>query len=108
MAVVAGRHEIDLVNAALGFRSHRVVDIKAGQVLSLMVTRPNGSVSINALPWAEVWLDGAAIGQTPLGNVSVPVGEHEILFRHPEFGERREKAIVRSDRLTLVSANLQR
>lgn len=108
VVVAAGRHEVDLVNAALGFRSRRVVELKAGQTVSLAVPRPNGQVSINAVPWAEVWLDGAALGQTPLGNVSVPVGEHEILFRHPEFGERREKTIVRSDRLTLVSATFQR
>jgi hypothetical protein len=84
------------------------VEINAGQTLTLAVPRPNGDVSINALPWAEVWLDGTALGQTPLGKVSVPIGEHEILFRHPSFGERREKVIVRSDRLTLVSANLRR
>ena len=108
VVVSAGRHEFDLVNSALGYRSRRTVDIKPGQIVSLAVTPPNGNVSINALPWAEVWLDGTALGQTPLGNVSVPLGEHEIVFRHPDFGERREKAIVRSDRLTLVSANLQR
>jgi hypothetical protein len=104
----AGRHEFDLVNSALGYRSRRVVDIKPGQIVSMTVTPPNGNVSINALPWADVWLDGTALGQTPLGNLSVPLGEHEIVFRHPDLGERREKAIVRSDRLTLVSANLQR
>jgi hypothetical protein len=103
-----GRHEFDLVNAALGFRSRRVVEITAGQTLTMAVPRPNGDVSINALPWAEVWLDGTALGQTPLGKVSVPIGEHEILFRHPNFGEQREKVIVRSDRLTLVSANFRR
>jgi hypothetical protein len=108
VALAAGRHEFDLVNAALGFRSRRVVEINAGQTLTLGVPRPNGDVSINALPWAEVWLDGTALGQTPLGKVSVPIGEHEILFRHPNFGERREKVTVRSDRLTLVSANLRR
>ncbi len=108
VALAAGRHEFDLVNAALGFRSRRVVEIKAGETVSLAVPRPSGDISINALPWAEVWLDGLALGQTPLGKVSVPIGEHEILFRHPNFGERREKAIVRSDRLTLVSANFRR
>ena len=108
VALAVGRHEFDLVNAALGFRSRRVVEINAGQTLTLTVPRPNGDVSINAVPWAEVWLDGAALGQTPLGKVSVPIGEHEIVFRHPDFGERRQKAIVRSDRLTLVSANFQR
>ena len=108
VALAAGRHEFDLVNAALGFRSRRVVEIRAGQTLTLTVPRPSGDVSINALPWAEVWLDGVALGQTPLGKVSVPIGEHEIIFRHPDLGERRQKAIVRSDRLTLVSANLRR
>ncbi len=108
VALAAGRHEFELVNAALGFRSRRAVEIKAGETVSLAVPRPNGDISINALPWAEVWLDGTALGQTPLGKVSVPIGEHEILLRHPSFGERREKAIVRSDRLTLVSANFRR
>lgn len=108
VVTTAGRHEFDLVNSALGYRSRRVVDVKAGQIVALAVTPPNGSVSINAVPWADVWIDGNALGQTPLGNVSVPLGEHEIVFRHPELGERREKAIVRSDRLTRVSANMQR
>jgi len=108
LVVPAGHHELDLISDSLGYRSRRAVDAKPGQIVSVTVTPPNGNVSINALPWAEVWLDGAALGQTPLGKVSVALGEHEIVFRHPDLGERREKAIVRSDRLTLVSANLQR
>jgi hypothetical protein len=108
VVTTAGRHEFDLVNSSLGYRSRRVVDIKPGQIVTLAVTPANGTVSINAVPWADVWIDGNSLGQTPLGNVSVSLGEHEIVFRHPELGERREKAIVRSDRLTRVSANLQR
>jgi PEGA domain len=105
--MTAGRHEFELVNSALGYRARRVVDIRPGQIVSLAVKPPNGSVSINALPWAEVWIDGSSVGETPIGNISIPLGEHDILFRHPQLGERREKAIVRSDRLTRVSANLQ-
>jgi hypothetical protein len=108
VVTTAGRHEFDLVNSTLGYRSRRVVEIKPGQIVSLAVTPPNGTVSINAVPWADVWIDGNSLGQTPLGNVSVSLGEHEIVFRHPELGERREKALVRSDRLTRVSANFQR
>ena len=108
VVTTAGRHEFDLINSALGYRSRRVVDIKPGQIVSLAVTPPNGSISINALPWADVWIDGNLVGETPLGNVSVPLGEHQIVFRHPELGERREKVIVRSDRPTRVSTNLRR
>jgi hypothetical protein len=35
-------------------------------------------------------------------------GEHEIIFRHPQLGERRQKTIVRSGVETLVSANFQK
>ena len=108
MVTTAGHHEFELVNSALGYRSRRVVDIEPGRIVLLSVTPQNGSVSINALPWAEVWIDGNSVGETPLGNLSVPLGEHEIVFRHPELGERREKTIVRSDRPTRVSANLRR
>jgi serine/threonine-protein kinase len=72
------------------------------------VSPPNGRLSINALPWAEVWIDGKSVGETPLANLSVPLGEHEIIFRHPQLGEQRQTALVRQNGVTRVSANLQR
>ena len=103
----AGRHHLELVNSALGYRSSRVVNVKDRQVVSLVVDPGKGTININALPWAQVWLDGRWLGETPLGQISAPLGEHEILFRHPELGERREKATVGSEGVTRVSANLQ-
>lgn len=108
IVVSAGRHELEFVNSAIGYRVRRVVDVKAGQVTRLSITLPNSSVNINAVPWASVWIDGNALGETPLGNISVAPGEHEIVFRHPQLGERREKTIVRADGLTRVTVNLQR
>jgi PEGA domain-containing protein len=104
VVTTAGRHEFDLVNNALGYRSQQTVEIHAGQIVSLSVSPPDGRVSINARPWAQVWIDGNLVGETPLANVSVPVGDHEIVFRHPQLGERRETTIVRSGGLTRVSA----
>ena len=104
----AGRHEVELINSVLGFRSRQVVDVRAGQVVALTVSPPNGSININAVPWAEVIIDGKPVGETPIGNLSIPLGEHEIVFRHPQLGEARRTAIVRSDAVTRVSANLER
>jgi hypothetical protein len=103
-----GTHQLEFVNAALGYRSRQTVQIKPGQIVAVSITPPGGRVSINAVPWARVWIDGRALGETPLANVSVPAGEHEILFRHPQLGERREKAVVRSGAVTRVSATLGR
>jgi hypothetical protein len=108
IVVPAGRHEYELVNSAIGYRERRVIDVKAGQIASVSVSVPNGTLNINAVPWASVWIDGNAYGDTPLGNLSITPGEHEIVFRHPQLGERREKTIVRADAPTRVSVNLQR
>jgi len=104
----AGTHELEFVNAAVGYRTRQMVHIKAGQIVSLSLTPPSGRVSVNAVPWARVWIDGRALGETPLANVSVAAGEHEIVFRHPQLGEHREKAVVKSGVLTRVSATLGR
>jgi hypothetical protein len=103
IVATAGRHELELVNSTVGYRANRTVDLKAGQVVSLTLSPPDGRVSINAAPWAQVWIDGNPAGETPLANLSIPLGEHEFTFRHPQLGERHQTAIVRAGALTRVS-----
>jgi hypothetical protein len=55
---------------------------------------PNGSLSVNAVPWAEVLLDGKVIGETPIANYAVPPGSHEVLLRNPKFPEQRRTVVV--------------
>jgi hypothetical protein len=104
----AGRHQLDLVNTAVGFRSRQVVDIRAGQTAAIRISPPNGRLNVNAVPWAEVLIDGKSVGETPIGNHSISLGEHEVVFRHPQLGEVRRTVVVRADGITRVSANLER
>lgn len=104
----AGRRELEFVNSAIGYRSRQMVEVRAGQIVPFTVAVPNGTLNINALPWAAVFIDGNSVGETPLGNLSMVPGEHEIIFRHPQLGERREKVIVRPGAETRVAVNLQK
>jgi hypothetical protein len=103
-----GTYQVDLVNTAYGVRMPRTVTFKAGQISNLSVTIPPGRLSVNAQPWAEVSLDGQPKGDTPLANLSVPVGEHELVFRHPELGERRQTVVVRADQPARASVTFDR
>jgi len=89
-----GRHELELVNTTFGYRSRLAVDIRVDDTTTTTVTLPRGSLSVNATPWAEVWLDGRPVGPTPLGNLEVTIGPHEIVVRHPELGERQQTVAV--------------
>ena len=92
--VPAGRHELELVSAAFQFRATLSVDVQAGKVAATTVPLPNGALSVNALPWAEVFVDGRSVGTTPLANLPVTIGGHEIVLRHPQLGERTRTVTI--------------
>ena len=95
LSLPAGPQVIGLENESVGFRDVRTVDVVAGKVTPVSVTLPKGEISINARPWAEVFVDGTRVGETPVSQLSLPVGIHEIVFRHPEMGERRVSVVVK-------------
>jgi hypothetical protein len=92
--MAAGRHELELVSETLGYRATRVVQVLPGKVVAIAVDLPQGVVNLNASPWAEVWIDGQRVGDTPIGNLNVAIGPHEIVFKHPELGEKRQAVSV--------------
>jgi hypothetical protein len=92
--MAAGRHELVLVNPMLGYTVTRVVQVPAGKTAPIKVDLPNGVVNLNASPWAEVFIDGKRVGETPIGNLSVPIGPHEVIFRNPGSGKSVRDLIV--------------
>jgi hypothetical protein len=94
LMLAAGEHPLEIVSEALGYRSVRTIEVASGKTTAITVDLPLGSVSLNAQPWAEVWLDGERIGETPIANLARRIGPHEVLFRHPQLGERRETIVV--------------
>lgn len=100
-----GRHALELVSDAFQFRTSVDVDVVAGKTATSTVSVPNGSLSVNALPWAEVFVDGRTVGTTPLANLEVPVGNHEVTWRHPQLGERRQAIAVTAQTPVRVGVN---
>jgi len=92
--LASGRHEIELVNETLGFKQNRTIQVPAGKTAGISVEMPQGVININAAPWAEVWIDGRRIGETPIGNLPLAIGPHEVVFKHPQFGEKKQAVSV--------------
>jgi hypothetical protein len=90
-----GHHRLALTNGGLGYHAEEEVEVKAGEVSTVRVN-PSGVMNFNAIPWAEVWSDGSKIGDTPIANHPLPLGSHEFVFKHPQFGERKVTATIRA------------
>ncbi len=108
VALSAGGHALELVNEALGYRVVTKAVVLAGKTTTLPVETPRAVVHVNAQPWAEVLVDGTVLGDTPLANVMLPIGHHQLVFRHPELGERTQTFTVRAGGPNRVSADLRR
>ena len=86
LMLTAGDHDIEFANEALGFSGRRTVHVNAGKTTGTKIDLPNGTLSINAQPWAEVFVDGERVGETPIGNLSRRIGTHEVIV--PPSGSR--------------------
>lgn len=108
IVATAGTYQLDLINTSLGIKLRQSVTFRAGEITKLDVAIPPGRLSLNAQPWANVTIDGKPSGETPLANLSVPVGEHEVVFRNPDLGERRVTVTVRADQPARTSVSFER
>jgi hypothetical protein len=104
----AGDHEIEIVSDTIGFHEARKISVAPGKTAEIAVVLPPAALSINAQPWAEVWVDGTRIGETPIANLTVTPGSHEVLFRHPQLGERRETVVVTLRQTARLGVDLRR
>lgn len=105
--LAAGRHDLELSNDTLGFHATRAVVVTAGKVAPVAVDMPQGVINVNASPWAEVFIDGRKVGETPIGNLAVSIGPHELVFRHPQLGEKRQAVSVTLNAPVRVSMDMK-
>ena len=96
----------DLQLRAADYSTAKRVDVAAGRLARIEVNVPDGTVNLNAAPWAEVYLDGRSLGETPIANASVTVGTHEVIFRNPQFQELRQMVTVASGKATRLAVTL--
>ena len=106
--LAAGSHTLHLTHGPTGYDAVQQVRIEPGKVARLQVQVPESLVQLNAQPWADVWVDGKSVGETPIGDLHLPIGPHEFVFRHPELGEKTVSAMVKASGPTRVTADLRK
>jgi PEGA domain len=103
-----GNHELELRNDDVGYSTRRQVAVQARGTTSVKLDMPLGTLHVNAVPWADVSIDNKRVGETPIGNYQIPIGNHEVVFRHPELGERRTTVLVTAKEPARVSMDLRK
>jgi serine/threonine protein kinase len=107
LALTAGTHVLTFSHDQLGFRTTRSVAVSEGKSTTTVVELPNGLIRVLVQPWADVWVDGKALGRSPVENLPVPIGTHDVVLRHPELGEQRHRMRVSVNELARLDVDLR-
>ena len=99
-----GSHKLHLANKDLGYVATETVEIQASETTRLALD-PRGRANINASPWAEVYIDGEKAGETPMANVAIRLGVREIVFKNPQFGERKVTTTITANASATISVD---
>ena len=106
--VSPGRHTIEVIRPEVLGIQRETVEIQPGQTLRRSYAADDyGWLQVVVIPWAEVFVGGESIGQTPMPRVKAAVGEHTLALRHPEVEERRQTVLIKKGETTLVRVTLQ-
>jgi len=90
LLVPPGAHRFELVSRRYNYRGEVSLSLQPGQMITHTVSLPSGVLRVRGAAGTEVWVEGEHIGALPLADLSVPIGTREVVFRHPQQGERRQ------------------
>jgi hypothetical protein len=66
-----------------------------------------GTLRINSLPWAEIYLDGSFVGTTPQANLLLGAGRHRVkLVNQPMEMSKTFVVEIQSGKVITKSMNL--
>ncbi len=104
-----GRHVLTFSNREYGYSAVQTVEVEPGENRTINI-QPTGEINLNASPgWADVLIDGKKIeGGTPIARLQVPLGTHEIVFKHQKLGERRVTAVVKASAPVHISVDFNK
>lgn len=102
-----GHHTLKLSNDDLGYTTTENVDIQPGEATRIQLD-PKGVANINAAPWADVYVDGQKVGETPLANLPISLGVREIVFKNPQLGERKVIATITAGTPAIISVDFNK
>lgn len=73
----------------------RVREVRSRPAKRTHPPRPGmGSLTVDAIPWAEVWVGGKRLGETPIAGVPLEAGEVRVKLKNPKTGNEVTRTVL--------------
>jgi serine/threonine protein kinase len=105
--LLPGHHRIIVSSPSLAFQRTVEVDLRARESATRVVPRGRGLLRVAVTPWAEVNVDGRALGVTPLAPLEIAEGTHQVALKNGELGVvAKRRIVVAPNKETLLKLDL--
>lgn len=91
-ALKSGTHQVELVNEGMELSFSMTVTVKDGKetkishVFEVESTKGTGTLTVTTSPWAEVYVDGEFLGNTPVLRHGLEPGKHVVKLVNDGMG----------------------
>ncbi len=89
-----GHHKVVVSSPLLGVPRSFDLDLKNGDHANRIVHSAHGRLRLAVTPWAEVQVDGHAVGTTPFAPLDLAEGTHQVSLKNGELGVNLHKKVV--------------
>jgi serine/threonine-protein kinase len=106
LKLAPGKYTLSVTKA--GFEKYEeVLELKANQLIRREVKLKQifGYLSVNATPWAKVYIDNKYVGFTPLAALKLPVGEHLLTLTNPNYPDKHQKVYIKEGQSFSIEVN---
>jgi hypothetical protein len=93
LPVNPGKYTLKVVAKGGASKSMPIV-IQANKTVSKQLSFETGTLRIIVQPWADVWVNGQQVGQTPFAPIKLLEGSHTIHLKNKDLKKDVDKVIV--------------
>jgi eukaryotic-like serine/threonine-protein kinase len=102
-----GRHAVTVSSTALASPRSFTIELRPGEAAMRTVHGGRGTLRLAVSPWAEVQIDGRAVGVTPLQPQDLSEGQHWIQLKNGDLGvNTKRRVLVSPGRETVLKVDL--
>jgi hypothetical protein len=94
VALPPGRYRVEFVNDEIAFHDLQEVVVEAGKAVAITPGGLTAMLDVTSDAPADVVVDGRAVGRTPISNLSLPIGKHDVKFATDGVGEVRYEIVL--------------
>jgi PEGA domain len=107
-ALKAGTYSVRLENPQYDVWTTKVAVREAKTVTIAHKFEGSGKITVNAVPWGNVYLDGVLKGQTPITIGKIPARVYEIKISREGYADVRKNIQLKTGASEFVSVKLQK